>query len=109
MHHHGFRFLPLPPQPRHRLLVQFKAPCQPEPYQRVPPALEVEAVSGGKKDLVLQLPDGEVTAANAASLSGKLSQMADTASISAACVVSFSDNAFMIRSSMVPFVMMCEA
>ena len=32
-----------------------------------------------KKDLVLQLPDGEVTAANAASLSGKLSQMADGA------------------------------
>lgn len=32
-----------------------------------------------KKDLILQLPDGEVTAANAASLSGKLSQMADGA------------------------------
>ena len=32
-----------------------------------------------KKDLVLQLPDGEITAANAASLSGKLSQMADGA------------------------------
>ena len=32
-----------------------------------------------KKDLVLQLPDGEVTAANAASLSGKLSQMANGA------------------------------
>ena len=32
-----------------------------------------------KKDLVLQMPDGEVTAANAASLSGKLSQMADGA------------------------------
>lgn len=30
-----------------------------------------------KKDLVLQLPDGEITAANAASLSGKLSQMAN--------------------------------
>ena len=30
-----------------------------------------------------------------------------TASISAACVVSFSESAFMIRSSMVPFVMMC--
>ena len=32
-----------------------------------------------KKDLVLQMPDGEVTAANAASLSGKLSQMANGA------------------------------
>ena len=32
-----------------------------------------------KKDLVLQLPDGEITAANAASLSWKLSQMADGA------------------------------
>lgn len=32
-----------------------------------------------KKDLVLQLPDGEITAANATSLSGKLSQMADGA------------------------------
>lgn len=32
-----------------------------------------------KKDLVLQLPDGEITAANAASLSGKMSQMANGA------------------------------
>lgn len=32
-----------------------------------------------KEDLVLQLPDGEITAANAASLSGKLSQMANGA------------------------------
>ena len=32
-----------------------------------------------KKDLVLRLPDGDVTAANAASLSGKLSQMANGA------------------------------
>ena len=32
-----------------------------------------------KKDLVLSLPDGEVTAANAASLSGKLTQMANGA------------------------------
>lgn len=32
-----------------------------------------------KKDLVLNLPDGEITAANAASLSGKLSQMANGA------------------------------
>lgn len=32
-----------------------------------------------KKDLVLQLPDGEVTAANAASLTGKLSQLANGA------------------------------
>lgn len=34
---------------------------------------------GMKKDLVLSLPDGEITAANAASLSGKLSQMANGA------------------------------
>lgn len=32
-----------------------------------------------KRELVLSLPDGEVTAANAASLSGKLSQMANGA------------------------------
>ncbi|MFG6357443.1 MAG: DEAD/DEAH box helicase [Acetatifactor sp.] len=32
-----------------------------------------------KNDLVLQLPDGDITAANAASLSGKLSQMANGA------------------------------
>lgn len=32
-----------------------------------------------KKDLILQLPEGEVTAANAASLTGKLSQMANGA------------------------------
>ncbi len=32
-----------------------------------------------KKELILQLPDGEVTAANAAALSGKLSQMANGA------------------------------
>ena len=32
-----------------------------------------------KKDLILQLPDGDITAANAASLSGKLSQMANGA------------------------------
>lgn len=32
-----------------------------------------------KEELVLQLPDGEITAANAASLSGKLSQMANGA------------------------------
>ena len=32
-----------------------------------------------KKDLVLQLPDGDITATNAASLSGKLSQMANGA------------------------------
>lgn len=32
-----------------------------------------------KEELVLQLPDGDVTAANAAALSGKLSQMADGA------------------------------
>jgi SNF2 family DNA or RNA helicase len=32
-----------------------------------------------KQDLVLQLPDGEITAANAASLSGKLCQMANGA------------------------------
>lgn len=32
-----------------------------------------------KKELILQLPDGEVTAANAASLSGKLCQMANGA------------------------------
>src|SRR5699024_4512850 len=32
-----------------------------------------------KQELILQLPDGEVTAANAASLTGKLSQLANGA------------------------------
>ena len=40
---------------------------------------ELRKYAGLKKDLVLQLPDGEITAANAASLSGKLSQMANGA------------------------------
>ena len=40
---------------------------------------EREQYEGMKKDLVLQLPEGEVTAANAAALSGKLSQMANGA------------------------------
>ena len=38
-------------------------------------AAEQEKYDSMKKDLILQLPGGEVTAANAASLSGKLSQM----------------------------------
>ena len=42
-------------------------------------AAEREKYDSMKKDLVLQLPGGEVTAANAASLSGKLSQMANGA------------------------------
>ena len=40
---------------------------------------ELKKYADLKKDLVLQLPDGEITAANAASLSGKLSQMANGA------------------------------
>ena len=40
---------------------------------------EMERYGELKKDLVLQLPDGDITAANAASLSGKLSQMANGA------------------------------
>ena len=40
---------------------------------------ESEIYDGMKKDLILQLPGGDVTAANAASLSGKLSQMANGA------------------------------
>ena len=42
-------------------------------------AAEQEKYDSMKKDLILQLPGGEVTAANAASLSGKLSQMANGA------------------------------
>ena len=41
--------------------------------------IEREKYDSLKKDLILQLPGGEVTAANAASLSGKLSQMANGA------------------------------
>ena len=40
---------------------------------------ELENYESLKKELVLSLPDGEVTAANAASLAGKLSQMANGA------------------------------
>lgn len=40
---------------------------------------EAEKYEDMKKDLVLQLPGGEITAANAASLSNKLSQMANGA------------------------------
>lgn len=40
---------------------------------------EMQRYTEMKQDLVLQLPDGEITAANAASLSGKLSQMANGA------------------------------
>lgn len=40
---------------------------------------EMERYGALKKELVLQLPDGDITAANAASLSGKLSQMANGA------------------------------
>ena len=40
---------------------------------------EREKYDGMKSDLVLELADGEITAANAASLSGKLSQMANGA------------------------------
>ena len=40
---------------------------------------EMERYGELKKELVLQLPDGDITAANAASLSGKLSKMANGA------------------------------
>lgn len=40
---------------------------------------EVKRYNELKEELVLQLPDGEITAANAASLSGKLSQMSNGA------------------------------
>ena len=40
---------------------------------------EMERYGELKKELVLQLPDGDITAANVASLSGKLSQMANGA------------------------------
>lgn len=41
--------------------------------------VEEQRYAALKQDLVLQLPDGDITAANAASLSGKLSQMANGA------------------------------
>lgn len=40
---------------------------------------ELERYEELKKDLILQLPDGDITAANAASLSGKLCQLANGA------------------------------
>ncbi len=42
-------------------------------------ASELDTYEEMKKDLVLNLPEGEITASNAASLSGKLSQMANGA------------------------------
>ena len=42
-------------------------------------ASELDTYEEMKKDLVLSLPEGEITASNAASLSGKLSQMANGA------------------------------
>lgn len=49
------------------------------PYEVRMSAAEREIYDRLKKDLVLALPDGEVTASNAAALSGKLSQMANGA------------------------------
>ena len=40
---------------------------------------EKEKYTGLKKEMILELPDGEITAANSASLSNKLSQMANGA------------------------------
>ena len=48
-------------------------------YEVVLSEKEQEKYEEMKKDLVLQLPNGEITAANAASLTGKLSQMANGA------------------------------
>lgn len=48
-------------------------------YEVVLSNKEQEKYEELKKDLVLQLPNGEITAANAASLTGKLSQMANGA------------------------------
>ena len=48
-------------------------------YEVVLSEKEQEKYEELKKDLVLQLPNGEITAANAASLTGKLSQMANGA------------------------------
>jgi SNF2 family DNA or RNA helicase len=48
-------------------------------YEVVLSEKEQEKYEELKKDLVLQLPNGDITAANAASLTGKLSQMANGA------------------------------
>jgi SNF2 family DNA or RNA helicase len=49
------------------------------PYEVSMSSQEQDVYKKLKRDLVLSLPDGEVTAANAASLSGKLSQMSNGA------------------------------
>ena len=49
------------------------------PYEVALSASEGKVYDALKKDLVLGLPEGEVTASNAASLSGKLTQMANGA------------------------------
>lgn len=49
------------------------------PYEVSMSPQEQEVYSRLKQDLVLSLPDGEVTASNAAALSGKLSQMSNGA------------------------------
>jgi SNF2 family DNA or RNA helicase len=48
-------------------------------YHALMDEAELEKYNDIKKDLMLQLPEGEVTAANAAALSSKLSQMANGA------------------------------
>lgn len=57
--------------------------CMPElvsvPYEVRMSKAEAEAYKRLKKEMVLSMQDGEVTAANAASLSGKLTQMANGA------------------------------
>ena len=57
--------------------------CMPElvsvPYEVRMSPMEHEVYAQLKKDMILNLQDGEITAANAASLSGKLTQMANGA------------------------------
>ena len=43
--HRGLFFLPLSPEPRHRLLIKLKAPGNGEPEKGASAALEIESVS----------------------------------------------------------------
>lgn len=87
-----FSYKPLPgaEQQIYRLISDITISMKSTDYLRMPELVstgyevrlsepERERYEELKKDLVLELPDGDITAANAAALSGKLSQMANGA------------------------------
>lgn len=87
-----FSYKPLPGAEReiYRLISDITISMRSVDYLRMPELVsaahtvylseeEMRRYAAFKQDLILQLPDGEITAANAAALSGKLSQVANGA------------------------------